>query len=112
MRLFVRVSLFALFLASYVCNAHAQALTVKTLAGNGVAGFTSDGVAATSSSLNNPSGVAVDLAGNVYIADRSSHRIRKVSIGGVITTIAGTGTAGFGGDGDNAIGGQIDTPTD
>ena len=58
--------------------------------GTGSNGYSGDGSAATSASLSNPSGVALDSMGNLYIADHSNHRIRKVSTTGVITTIAGT----------------------
>ena len=69
---------------------------ITTVAGNGTAGFSGDGGPATNAELDFPQGIAVDTAGNLYIAD--SGRVRKVS-NGVITTIAGNGTAGFGGDG-------------
>ena len=61
------------------------------VAGNGTPGFSGDNGPATSAQLNSPAGVAVDSAGNVYIADGCNHRIRKVS-NGVITTVAGNGT--------------------
>jgi hypothetical protein len=69
---------------------------MTVVAGNGIPGFSGDGGPATSASLNQPQGVAVDLAGNIYIADLSNSRIRKVS-GGTITTVAGGGTSGDGG---------------
>ncbi|MEA2829087.1 MAG: hypothetical protein QOG43_3526 [Actinomycetota bacterium] len=65
--------------------------TITTFAGNGVAGFTGDGGAASSASIRNPSGIAVSPAGAVVFADRGNYRIRQVSPGGKITTIAGTG---------------------
>ncbi len=65
--------------------------TITTIAGNGSEGFSGDGGPATSASLGFPCGVAVDSAGNLYIADFENSRIRKVS-GGTITTIAGNGT--------------------
>jgi sugar lactone lactonase YvrE len=67
------------------------------VAGNGTAGFSGDGGPAASAQLSFPSGVAVDSAGSVYIADLDNARIRKVS-NGLITTVAGNGTAGFSGD--------------
>jgi sugar lactone lactonase YvrE len=70
---------------------------ISTVAGNGNLGYTGDGVAATTSSLFFPQGVAVDNAGNIYIADTRNDRIRQVSAG-IITTFAGTGTAGYSGD--------------
>ena len=63
-----------------------------TVAGTGEQGFSGDGGAATGALLDSPGGVAVDGAGNIYIADTRNDRIRKVS-GGTITTIAGTGVA-------------------
>jgi uncharacterized protein (TIGR03437 family) len=69
---------------------------ITTVAGDGTAGFGGDNGPATSAELYQPNGVAVDSAGNVYIADTFNNRVRKVS-GGVITTVAGNGTEGFGG---------------
>jgi uncharacterized protein (TIGR03437 family) len=70
---------------------------ITTVAGNGGPGFTGDNYPATSTELYSPSGVAVDSAGNIYIADTSNFRIRRV-LNGVITTAAGNGTQGFSGD--------------
>src|ERR1035441_8037305 len=64
--------------------------TITTIAGNGIPSFSGDGGPATSASLNYPKAVAVDSAGNLYIADSTNIRIRKVS-GGTITTVAGNG---------------------
>jgi uncharacterized protein (TIGR03437 family) len=72
---------------------------ISTVAGNGVAEFSGDGGQATAAGLYSPQGVAVDATGNLYIADQNNNRIRKVTPGGVITTVAGSGTRGFGGDG-------------
>jgi uncharacterized protein (TIGR03437 family) len=83
------------------------ALTV--VAGNGIAGFSGDGGPATSASLNDPQGVAVDSAGNLYIADEHNNRIRKVA-GGIITTIAGNGSEGFSGDGGPATSATLELP--
>lgn len=73
--------------------------SVTTVAGTGVAGFSGDGAAAVNARLNHPNGVAVDNAGNLYIADSYNNRIRRVSPDGVITTVAGNGTFGYSGDG-------------
>lgn len=73
--------------------------TVTTVAGNGAAGFGGDGGAGGAASLNMPHGVAADGNGNVYIADYGNQRIRKLDANGNIATVAGNGTAGFGGDG-------------
>ena len=79
--------------------------------GTGVRGFSGDGGAATTAQLDSPSGVAVDGAGNLYIADTSNHRIRKVDSTGTITTIAGTGVGGFNWDGGPAVQAQLDSPS-
>jgi uncharacterized protein (TIGR03437 family) len=84
--------------------------TITTIAGNGVRGSSGDGGPATGASLNFPSGVAVDANGNVYIADSGNHRIRKVGTNRTITTVAGTGAPGFGGDGGAATGALLNLP--
>ena len=85
--------------------------TITTVAGNGIAGFGGDGGLATSAQLDNPSGVAVDLAGDLFIADLWNQRIRKVDTTGTITTVAGTGSVGFGGDNGLAISAQLSGPS-
>jgi sugar lactone lactonase YvrE len=82
--------------------------TITTFAGTGIRGFSGDGGPATSARLNNPEGVAVDGAGNVYIADLQNGRVRKVSPGGTITTLAGGGSA-FG-DGGPATSARVRSP--
>jgi uncharacterized protein (TIGR03437 family) len=82
---------------------------ISTQAGNGVYGYTGDNVAATQTALSSPVAVAVDNAGNLYIADLFNFRIRKVNPQGTITTVAGTGTAGYTGDGGPANQARIDT---
>lgn len=84
--------------------------TITTIAGTGASGFSGDGGLATSAQLNNPWRVALDASGNIYISDAGNHRIRKISVSGTITTIAGTGTGGFSGDGGNAASAQINSP--
>jgi uncharacterized protein (TIGR03437 family) len=89
----------------------AQDGTISTVAGNGIAGFTGDGGAALSAELNTPSGISLDSAGNIYIADTYNDRVRRVSTAGVITTIAGSGsTPGFGGDGGPAVAATLYAP--
>jgi uncharacterized protein (TIGR03437 family) len=80
---------------------------IATVAGTGVNGFSGDGGPAVSAQLRSPAGVVFDGAGNLYIAGAA--RIRKVSTSGIITTIAGTGTAGFSGDNGPALDAQIRT---
>ena len=74
-------------------------LVITTVAGNGGSGFSGDNGPATSANLTFPASVAVDDAGNIYIADTGNSRIRKVNSAGIITTIAGNGTFAFSGDG-------------
>jgi uncharacterized protein (TIGR03437 family) len=86
----------------WISTSAAQAqptFTISTVAGTGVAGYYGDGGPATNATLNQPYGMAPDAAGNLYIADDFNNRIRKVAVNGTITTLAGTGAAGFGGDG-------------
>ncbi len=83
--------------------------TIATVAGGGT-DYPGDGGAATGAKLSFPNAVAVDGAGNLYIADNYHQRIREVSPGGIITTLAGTGVAGYSGDGGPAIGAQLAFP--
>jgi len=92
---------------------HVTAQVITTVAGSGSAGFSGDGGPATSAQFNNLISVAVDAAGNMYVADFNNHRLRKVdAVTGMVTTIAGTGTAGFSGDGGPAINALINNPSD
>jgi len=83
---------------------------ITTIAGNSTPGFSGDGGPAISAELQNVSGVAFDAAGNIYLADRSNARIRKIALDGTISTIAGTGVAGFSGDGGPAVNAQVYSP--
>jgi hypothetical protein len=86
--------------------------SISTVAGNGTPGYTGDGGLATSASLNYPQGVAVDSAGNIYIADSSNYVIRRVDhTTHIISTIAGTGISGYSGDGGPATAAQINFPS-
>jgi DNA-binding beta-propeller fold protein YncE len=84
--------------------------TIDTVAGNGTAGFSGDGGAGPAAALNNPFGVAVDAAGNIYIADSGNHRIRMLTPALVISTFAGTGSAAFAGDGGPPAGASFSSP--
>jgi uncharacterized protein (TIGR03437 family) len=86
--------------------------TVSVVAGSGSAGFSGDGGQATAATFFHPLGVAVDAAGNVFIADFAGDRIRKVAPSGIITTYAGTGVGGSAGDGGPAASAQLNGPTD
>ncbi len=72
---------------------------ISTVAGNGIAGFSGDGSVATSAEINTPLGVAFDRIGNLYIADNNNHRVRKVNTVGIISTVAGSGSGTYSGDG-------------
>jgi sugar lactone lactonase YvrE len=86
---------------------------ITTLAGTGVAGYNGDAIPATSAMLTHPIDVAVDAAGNLYIADHHNHRIRRVDAATqLISTVAGTGVPGFGGDGGLAVLAQMQEPGD
>jgi sugar lactone lactonase YvrE len=84
---------------------------ITTIAGTGVQGFNGDRRPATSAHLSWPTDVAVDAAGNLFIADTSNDRVRRVdSATGMITTVAGTGVGGFNGDGQAATAARLSTP--
>ena len=84
---------------------------ITTIAGTGSYGYNGDGIMATSALLRAPRGVALDGSGNVYIADYFNRRVRKVTVStGIITTIAGTGSSGYNGDGITATSAQLSGP--
>jgi len=84
---------------------------IVTVAGTGIAGYSGDGGPATGARLNNPYHALVDASGNLFIADEANHRIRMVSPDGTISTVAGNGTTGTGGDGGPATHAQLTSPT-
>ncbi len=84
---------------------------ITAFAGNGTAGYLGDGAAATAARLNAPQGLALAANGDLYIADTGNHAVRKVSVAtGNISTYAGTGTAGFLGDGGAATSARLSSP--
>jgi serine/threonine-protein kinase len=83
---------------------------ITTIAGNGTAGFSGDHGPATAAELNEPNGLALTENGSLYISDYNNQRIRKVTPDGIITTVAGTGTAGSAGDGGPATAAQLNNP--
>ena len=83
---------------------------LSRVAGNCQQGFSGDGGNALNAQLNGPQGIAVDLLGNLYIVDQGNQRLRQVSLSGIITTVAGTGTAGYNGDNISATGAQLKNP--
>jgi streptogramin lyase len=85
--------------------------TISTIAGNGERGYTGDGGPATDAALNMPHEVCFDASGDLYVVERDSHAVRKVDRAtGTISTVAGTGQPGFGGDGGPAARAQLDRP--
>jgi sugar lactone lactonase YvrE len=102
-----------LFIADWSSNQVFQVSAggmIALLAGNGAQSFSGDNGPAASASLNSPAAVAVNSSGEVFIADTLNNRIRMVS-GGIITTVAGNGTAGYAGDGGKAVSAQLNSPS-
>jgi uncharacterized repeat protein (TIGR01451 family) len=90
----------------------AETKTITTVAGNGISGDSGDGGPATSAELFSPEAVAVDVAGNLYIADAGNNLVRKVDAGtGAITTVAGNGIGGYSGDGAPATTAELNSPS-
>ncbi len=83
---------------------------ISTIAGNGTIGYTGDGGPAINAQLNYPSDAITDSFGNIYISDESNNCIRKINSAGIISTIAGNGTAGYSGDSGKAISAQLAGP--
>lgn len=86
--------------------------TITTVAGTGTAGFSGDGAAATQAELNTPSGVHLDSAGNLFVADTENNRVRRITPTGVITTVAGDGTELWGANDIPATRTSLVAPTD
>jgi sugar lactone lactonase YvrE len=84
--------------------------TISTIAGTGLQGFSGDGGPATQAQLNDPTELAADGRGSLYIADSGNHRVRRIAPDGTISTVAGTGVPGFSGDGGPATLAQIHAP--
>lgn len=105
-----RLLVFIFFLILLSQTGNAQIIT--TIAGIGTAGYNGDGILATAAQFNGVQGLAIDAAGNIYAADISGNRIRKITVStGLISTIAGTGTGGYNGDGILATAAQINIPS-
>ena len=85
--------------------------TITTIAGDGIAGYSGDGIPALESSLNFPAGLFFDK-GNLYVADRNNHRIRKIDANGIISTVAGIGKPGCCNDNGPAIEASLNFPSD
>ncbi len=86
--------------------------TSSVLAGTGTAGYFADGGPATLAGLFQPSGVELDAAGNLFVADSGNRRVRKITPQGIISTVAGNGAAGVTGDGGPATAASLDGPAD
>jgi len=88
-------------------------LRIDRVCGMGWGGYNGDGIPAYSAFVDNPEGLSLDAAGNLYVADSGNHRVRRIDRDtSVITTVAGNGTPGFGGDNGPAAQAALDTPTD
>lgn len=97
--------------SAFVCwnSASGQQYTITTIAGTGGRGFSGDGGSGTSAQLSLPGGIALDSSGNLYIADGGNNRVRKLS-NGMISTVAGNGTAGYTGDNATATSAELTAP--
>jgi sugar lactone lactonase YvrE len=84
---------------------------VSTIAGNGTIGYSGDGGLAATAQLHFPTSIAVDASGNVYFTDDANHCVRKISTSGILSTIAGSGTSGFSGDGGSATLAKLSSPS-
>lgn len=105
--------------AMYFCDLDNQRIrrfdlttgTTTTIAGNGMRGYSGDGGPATEASLNMPHEIQFDAQGHLYIVERDNHAVRRVdATTGIISTVAGTGQAGFSGDGELAVAAQLNRP--
>jgi sugar lactone lactonase YvrE len=97
-------------LGSMVLRWPAPSVQAAIVAGSFQSGYSGDGGPATSAMLSAVTGLAVDPAGNIYLSDSANHRVRRVDTAGIITTVAGDGTPGSGGDGGPATSAQVGGP--
>jgi uncharacterized repeat protein (TIGR01451 family) len=102
--------LLTLFALISFLSANAQQGIISTIAGTGVPSFGGDGGFATGASFNYPEGIAFDKYDNLYVADQMNHRVRKITPGGMISTVAGNGVGGFSGDGGTAVSACLNRP--
>lgn len=100
----------SLSLAALFAVSNSSGQIINTIAGTGTGGFAGDGADATAANFYNPAAIKRDAIGNLYIADFSNHRVRKIDTFGVVTTIAGNGVATYGGDGGDATAASIRQP--
>ena len=102
-----------LFIADYSNNAIRKVDAsgiITTVAGNGVYGYSGDGGSATTAALRNPNSIALDGSGSIFFVDYQNFRVRKINPAGIITTVAGNGTAGDSGDGGPATAAELNWP--
>ena len=85
---------------------------ITTIAGNGTAGFGGDNGPALKAAFNFPAGLCLDQAGNLFVADRNNHRVRRIDTTGIVTTVAGVGVPDMGGDGGPATEAYLNYPSD
>ncbi len=85
---------------------------ITTICGDGTNGFTGDGGPATAAEFSDALNIVLDAVGNLYLFDRGNNRVRCIDPAGIITTVAGNGTAGFSGDGGPATAAEFDAPVD
>lgn len=110
MRKFITYYLFAAGLLCGITAARAQSDIITTVAGTGTTGFSGDGGPATAATMNQPARIVIDAAGNKYFTDAANSRVRKINTAGIISTYAGNGVSGYGGDGGPATAAQLNTP--
>ncbi len=101
--------LFAAFASSGLAQSGTVEMIISTVAGGGTGGL-GDGGPATAAQLSGPYRITFDSVGNLYIADFNNNRVRKVTLAGVISTVAGSGKEGFSGDGGLAMNAQLNGP--
>jgi uncharacterized protein (TIGR03437 family) len=109
--MFKRMLALLALVAFAACAQIIPTFTISTVAGDGTAGFSGDGGPATAATFRGPFGVVLDAAGNIYVADFNNERVRKIATDGTISTIAGTGVQGFGGDGGPAVNAMLSRPS-
>ncbi|MEO8762029.1 MAG: hypothetical protein ABI388_11115 [Bacteroidia bacterium] len=103
--------IFLLLCILHITLAKAQSI-ITTIAGNGTAGYNGDGSQALTAELNGLTGLKIDRVGNLYIADTYNNVVRKIAVNGIITTVVGSGIAGYSGDGGIATLAKLNGPTD
>lgn len=96
--------------AAVTAAAQVPSFIISTIAGDGKAGYSGDGGPATSAALDDPRGIVTDPSGNVYFCDRENNAVRKIDLNGNISTIVGTGVAGYNGDNIQGTKAQLNTP--